>query len=100
MDRCLTVQSMFSDDSGCLLERPDCNFASRFGFSYVCRHPDHAKFRVHTTGLLPKKEALKLYKRLRQKRRDAFAASLEMTNWRRSSIRTDYFGQLLAEQVC
>lgn len=77
MEKCLTKPLVFRKGSGCLVEKPECGFANKFGFSFVCRHADHAKFHAHVVGVLTENEASELYDMLRQKRRDAFVAGLD-----------------------
>ncbi len=43
MKNCLT-KPLVAEFSGCLVESPACDFAVRFGFSYLCEHPRHADF--------------------------------------------------------
>lgn len=74
MGTCLTQQLLYVKVSGCLLEYPTCCYADKFGFSYLCRHPDHAKFNAVTSGVLSKNESEELYVELRNKRRDEFLA--------------------------
>jgi hypothetical protein len=73
---CHTKKLLFSEVSGCLSEKPECGFAHKFGFSFVCCHPDHAKFQVHVSGLMSRSEANEKYEALRQKRRDEFMSGL------------------------
>jgi len=93
MSECLTIQLALLNVFGCLVERPECPCAHKFGFSVVCRHSDNTKYDVHATGILTKNEALELYDILRQKRRDEFTASLEETNREMFCMKTDFFGQ-------
>jgi hypothetical protein len=80
MEKCLTKPLLFRKGSGCLVEKPECGFANKFGFSFVCRHADHAKFHAHVVGTLMEDEASELYDMLRKKRRDAFVAGLDEEN--------------------
>lgn len=80
MENCLTNPMLLKKVSGCLVEKPKCGFAHKFGFSFVCRHPEHAKFHAHKTGALTAEEALERYNTLRQKRRDEFVASQKKTS--------------------
>ncbi len=93
MKKCITVQSMISKDSGCLVEQPDCCYARKFGFSFECRHPDRASFHAHILGELTRVEALEQYRLLRQKRRDEFMASLDETIRKHFSSRETFFCQ-------
>jgi hypothetical protein len=74
MRTCLTQLLLYSEVSGCLLENPSCGHADKFGFSYLCRHPDHAKFNAVASGVLSKNESEELYIKLRNKRREEFLA--------------------------
>jgi hypothetical protein len=94
---CHTKKLLFSEVSGCLVENPECGFAHKFGFSFVCRHPDHAKFQVHVSGVMTRTEANERYDVLRQKRRDEFLAGLDDYNRKNFSLKTDFHGQPLNE---
>lgn len=74
MGTCLTQQLLYLEVSGCLHESPACCYADKFGFSYLCRHPDHAKFNAVISGVLSKNESEELYVALRNKRRDEYLA--------------------------
>ena len=68
MHDCLTIHFL-PEFSGCLVEKPSCQFAVRCGFSYHCHHPNHRDF--HTT-IHPSEEGVDLAKRyqaLRESRR-------------------------------
>ncbi len=95
MSNCLTRQIALSNISGCLVEKPECEHAYKFGFSIVCRHPEHTKFHAHTAGELKKESALELYDELRRKRRSEFMANLDETSRRIFCHQTDFFGQPL-----
>jgi hypothetical protein len=79
METCLTKSLMYLEVSGCLLENPTCCYANKFGFSYLCRHPDHAKFNAVTIGTLSNKQSAELYNELRKKRREEFLADQDET---------------------
>lgn len=76
MQKCLTNESMFKEVSGCLVEKPECGFALKFGFSYMCSHADHMKFNSRISGDMTTTEARERYNRLRLKRRAEYIASL------------------------
>ncbi|GEM_PF-1070924 len=94
-NKCLTKQFVTSEASGCLVETPKCNFAHKFGFSFVCRHPDHSKFHAHTVSALTNGDARELYDTLRRKRRDEFTANLDETSKKYFCHQTDFFGRPL-----
>lgn len=96
MSNCHTKKLLFNEVSGCLVENPECCFAHKFGFSIVCRHPDHAKFNVHVAGGMTKDEAVKRYDALRQKRRDEFIASLDEESRNIYCHRSDFHGRPLS----
>lgn len=79
MKKCLTLALLYSEASGCLVKNPACSYANKFGFSYLCSHPDHSKFNAVTTCVLSKSEAQELYEELRIKRRDEFLAYQDET---------------------
>ena len=69
---CLT-RPLSSKYSGCLVEKPSCNFAVRFGFSFLCEHPQHKYFIQsmpisghHTDHVVDHNE---LYRNLKESRR-------------------------------
>lgn len=97
MEKCLTKPLVFRKGSGCLVEKPECGFAHKFGFSYVCHHPEHTKFNVHASGATTKNELEKQYSMLRQKRRVEFVASLDETSREYFCLQTDFFGQPLTQ---
>lgn len=94
--KCLTTQLLLAKVSGCLVEKPECAYAHKFGFSYVCRHPDHAEYHAHIAGTLTKDDALAQYDTMRRKRRDEFTASLDETSRVYFCRQTDFFGLPLA----
>ncbi len=96
MKKCLTKKLLFSEVSGCLIEKPECSHANKFGFSFICSHPDHAKYHAHVTGALTESEAFELYATLKLKRRDEFISSLSETGKRYFCSETDFFGSPLS----
>lgn len=97
MKTCLTKKLVFKEVSGCLVENPDCGFAHKFGFSFVCRHPDHAKFHVHVSGVMSRAEANERYETLRLKRRDEFISGLDENCRKIFCLKTDFRGQPLSQ---
>jgi len=93
MKKCLTKKLLFSEVSGCLAEKPECGHAKQFGFSFVCSHPDHAKFHAHVAGALTDGEVYELYEMLKLKRRNEYIASLNETSKRYFCYETDFFGR-------
>ncbi len=75
MSKCLTIR-LLHETSGCLIATPECTYAERLGFSFICCHPDHARFHVHITGNMTNDEALERYTALKRERRNAFLADL------------------------
>ena len=68
MKKCLT-KPLVAEYSGCLVETPACDFAVRFGFSYLCEHPRHADFHPSPERQLDHKA---LYNELRTSRRNEY----------------------------
>jgi hypothetical protein len=95
MKKCLTTKLVFKEASGCLVEKPECGFAHKFGFSFVCRHPDHTKYHAHVAGAMTGDEALEMYETLRQKRRNEYVASLDEGQRRYFCLESDFHGQTL-----
>lgn len=95
MKECLTTPFALSEVSGCLVDKPECDYAHKFGFSIVCRHPEHARFHELVADSLTKAEEHELYDSLRSRRRDEFAASLDESGRRVFCIETDFYGQPL-----
>lgn len=95
MKSCLTRQMAFSSISGCLVEKPECGYAHKFGFSVVCRHPEHEQFHAHVTGVLSEDDARELYDALRRKRRDDFTANLDESGRKFFCRQIDFFGNSL-----
>lgn len=91
MKTCHTKQLVFKEVSGCLVEKPECNYAIKFGFSYVCRHPDHDKFHVHVSGIMTRGEAIERYESLRLKRREEFMEGLDENSRRIFCLKTNVF---------
>lgn len=79
MKKCLTRQLLHAEVSGCLVEKPDCDYAYKLGFSFLCRHPDHSTFNAFAARILTKNEIDELYGELRQKRRDEFMVHQDET---------------------
>lgn len=96
MKNCLTKKILFKEVSGCLVENPECGFAIRFGFSFVCSHPEHAQFHAHVVGVMTKDEAAKRYATLKQKRRDEFVSRLDEESRKFFCHSTDFHGQPLS----
>jgi hypothetical protein len=92
MKICLTLKLLSSGVYGCLVESPECVHAHPLGFSFLCRHPDHAGFRADVLGVLTGNEMRELYDSLRQKRRSIFLANLDDAGESRF-LQTDFFGQ-------
>lgn len=95
MNHCLTKTIAFPEVSGCLVEKPECGFAHKFGFSYVCSHPDHTKFRAHAIGTLTKDGVHELYDELRRRRRDEFTEQLDEASRNSFCHQNDFFGKPL-----
>lgn len=95
MKQCLTKQLLFGEVSGCLVENPDCGFAHKFGFSFVCRHPDHKRFHAHASGVMTRNEIRERYDTLRQKRRYEFVAGLDEGSRSLFCNQYDFNGQLI-----
>lgn len=77
MEECHTKPMILADTSCCLVENPACGYAVKMGFSYWCRHPEHASFHGHLTGRMNHEQLVHQYKRLRQKRLYAFVMSMD-----------------------
>jgi hypothetical protein len=92
MNTCLTRQLLNSEVSGCLVEKPECGYASQLGFSYLCRHPEHRKFNALEFGALTRDEINALYEELRQKRRDEFLLKQEEYVRIQFSHQSGFFG--------
>lgn len=93
MKKCLTKKLLFSEVSGCLVEKPECCYAHKIGFSIECRHPEHTKFHADTAGVMSQDEMRELYDALRRKRREEFVVNLDETGRSYFSFRNDFFGQ-------
>lgn len=93
MTKCLSIQLAIPKVSGCLVDKPECIYAYKFGFSFVCLHSEYMKFDAHLTGKLTKEEALDRYDILRRKRRDEFTANLDEASRKYFCQQTDFFGQ-------
>ena len=92
MKNCITRQLLSAETSGCLVENPSCSYAYKFGFSIVCRHPDHMKFHAHVDEKLTKDAAFDRYNMLRNKRREEFTANLDESSRSYFNHQTDFFG--------
>lgn len=97
MEKCLTKKLLFTEVSGCLVEKPYCGYAHPFGFSFFCRHPDHTQFHAHVAGAMTREEEIERYATLKQQRRDEFVAGLDDESRRLFCERTDFHGQALAD---
>ena len=95
MDKCLTKKLLFEEVSGCLVEKPECGFALKFGFSYVCRHQDHKKFHAHTASIMTSSEINERYETLRIKRHNEFVANLNEESRRLFCDRFDFHNKPL-----
>ena len=95
MNRCITKRLIFREVSGCLIEKPECVFALKFGFSFVCRHQDHTKFHAHTCGVMTRSEANERYEMLRLKRRNEFVTNLDDESRRLFCDKFDFLNQPL-----
>lgn len=72
MSECQT-KPLLPEFSGCLVENPSCQHAVRFGFSYLCKHPNHLNFITATT---PHIEITTQYMNLRESRRHSYIAEI------------------------
>lgn len=68
MSECLT-KPLVHEFSGCLVENPSCNFATRLGFSYLCEHPYHKEFHNSKITQLDPIELNNRYNKLRDSRK-------------------------------
>ncbi len=73
MNECQT-KPLLPNYSGCLVENPICNHAVRFGFSYICEHPNHKEFVVTET---PDYEPNAHYHTLRESRRQEYISKIK-----------------------
>lgn len=96
MKKCLTKQLLYKEVSGCLVEKPECGYAHKFGFSFVCLHPEHTKFHAHLIGEMTSEEIIERYDTLKQKRRNEFVAGLDEKSRNIFCLKTDFRGQPLA----
>ena len=71
MRECLT-KPITASFSGCLVETPACEFAVRFGFSYLCEHPRHKDFHPDMAASGPRVDHNALYRDLKESRRSAY----------------------------
>lgn len=89
MEECLTIPFM-PEFSGCLVEKPTCNFAVRCGFSFHCHHPNHGNF---TAGNSDKGRRLDLpsrYRELKEIRRVEYLAGV---------MRSDQYSETEKDQI-
>lgn len=93
MKRCLTRQLLYAEVSGCLVEKPECGYAYKLGYSFLCRHPEHAAFNAFDTRILTKQEMDELYGELRQKRRDEFMVHQVEAVRKSLCIHTGFYNQ-------
>lgn len=96
MKKCLTKQLLFNEVSACLVEKPECSHAQQFGFSLVCRHPEHSSFHAHVVGAMTQDEAIERYNALKEIRRNEFVAGLNEENRKYFCHKADFNGQPLA----
>lgn len=73
MGECMT-RPLTSEYSGCLVENPSCKFAVRFGFSYLCEHPQHKDFCLDNSATKQHLGCNELYDELRKSRRQEYIA--------------------------
>ena len=73
MSECKTTP-LLPKFSGCLVENPLCRHAVRFGFSYLCEHPNHKEY---FTSATPKTEAAAHYRNLRESRRHEYISKIK-----------------------
>ncbi len=97
MKNCLTKPILFKEVSCCLVDEPACEFAHSFGFSFLCRHPEHEKFHAHLAGGLTHDEISERYNALKRKRREAFLADLSEEHRNYFCSRADFHGHPIAE---
>lgn len=76
MKACLTKPIM-QEFSGCLVENPSCRFAVRFGFSYICEHPNHKDFLTRNNESTHQLDHNKLYKELKEARRSEYISKVK-----------------------
>jgi len=93
MQKCLTKPFGLKEVSGCLVEKPECGFAHKLGFSFICHHPDHTQFRARAVGVMTRNEENELYDRLKQKRRNAFVAGLDEDRRALFFLKADFLGR-------
>ena len=73
MRECIT-KPILPEYSGCLIENPACDFATRFGFSYLCEHPHHKDFSLKNSPSGQHVDHNKLYSDLKESRRIEYIA--------------------------
>jgi hypothetical protein len=95
---CLTKPLLLAGVSGCLVENPQCGYAQKIGFSYMCRHAEHKSFDAELTGGMTPEQTRNLYLTLRQKRRDDFVSGLDEAAREFFCRQTDFFGEPLPDK--
>lgn len=73
MSDCMT-KPLMDEYSGCLVENPACKYAVRFGFSYLCEHPQHKEFYLNNSRSKQHLGQNEIYEELREKRRKEYIA--------------------------
>lgn len=78
MEKCIRIP-IADELTGCLVENPSCQYAFRLGFSYLCEDPHHNNYDELNNSLSSqeKKELIRLYDELRNKRRTAYICQYE-----------------------
>jgi len=76
MRECQT-KPLTTNFSGCLVKTPACEYAVRFGFSYLCEHPRHQDF--HPSMSVPEQQVdhNALYKDLKESRRSDYISKVK-----------------------
>jgi hypothetical protein len=75
METCRT-KPLVANFSGCLVESPSCGHAVRYGFSFLCEHPNHYLFHAPDDQA----ELNAQYQRLRHTRRKRYYAELRQNH--------------------
>jgi len=73
MCECMT-KPIREEYSGCLVEEPSCKYAERFGFTYMCHHPQHKDFFLSNSPDKQHLDAASIYKGLKESRRNEYIA--------------------------
>lgn len=77
MEKCIRVP-IADELTGCLVENPSCQYAFKLGFSYLCEDPCHNNNESNkSVPLQTKKELIRLYGELRNKRRNEYIHQYE-----------------------